>query len=72
MLVEVAVAAAVRGTFTYSVPAELAPLERATRAGQLGGVFRPDGSAELVAGAPGVDGALGRLVAIVLSARADG
>jgi predicted RNA-binding Zn ribbon-like protein len=52
--------------------AELAPLERATRAGQLAGVFQPNGSAELVAGAPGVDGALGRLVAIVLRASADG
>jgi predicted RNA-binding Zn ribbon-like protein len=52
--------------------AELAPLERATRAGQLAGAFRPDGRAELIAGAPGVDGALGRLVAIVLRASADG
>jgi predicted RNA-binding Zn ribbon-like protein len=51
---------------------ELAPLERATRAAQLAAVFRPDGSAELVAGAPGVDGALGRLVTIVLRASADG
>jgi len=52
--------------------ADLAPLERATRAAQLAAVFRPDGGAELVAGAPGVDGALGRLVAIVLRASADG
>ena len=51
---------------------ELVPLERAARAGQLAAVFRPDGSSELVAGAPGVDGALGRLVAIVLRAGADG
>jgi predicted RNA-binding Zn ribbon-like protein len=51
---------------------ELAALEHATRAGQLAGTFGPDGSATLVAGAPGVDGALGRLVAIVLRASADG
>jgi predicted RNA-binding Zn ribbon-like protein len=53
-------------------PAALAPLERAARAAQLGARFGPDGSAQLVAHAPGVDGALGRLVATVLSARADG
>jgi predicted RNA-binding Zn ribbon-like protein len=51
---------------------DLAALERATRAGQLAGEFRSDGSASLVAGAPGVDGALGRLVAVVLRASADG
>jgi predicted RNA-binding Zn ribbon-like protein len=51
---------------------ELVALERATRAGQLGAEFRPDGSAGLVAGAPGVDGALGRILAIVLRASADG
>jgi predicted RNA-binding Zn ribbon-like protein len=50
----------------------LAPLERAARAGQLAARFSPDGGAELVAEAPGVDGALGRLVALVLAARADG
>jgi predicted RNA-binding Zn ribbon-like protein len=53
-------------------PDGLAPIERAARAGQLGARCAADGSAELVAHAPGVDGALGRLVAIVLTARADG
>ena len=50
----------------------LAPLERAARAAQLGARCAADGTAELVAHAPGVDGALGRLVAILLTARADG
>ena len=50
----------------------LVPLERAARAGQLAARFSADGGAELVAEAPGVDGALGRLVALVLTARADG
>lgn len=53
-------------------PGSLAPLERAARAAQLGARFDETGEAELVAGAAGVDGALGRLVAIVLAARADG
>jgi predicted RNA-binding Zn ribbon-like protein len=53
-------------------PEELAPLERATRAGQLAATFGVDGRADLVSGAPGVDGALGRLVAIVVRASADG
>jgi predicted RNA-binding Zn ribbon-like protein len=53
-------------------PAELAPLERAARAAQLGARFDPDGGGELVADAPGVDGALGRLLAIVLGAARDG
>jgi predicted RNA-binding Zn ribbon-like protein len=53
-------------------PGALAPLERAARSAQLGARFGADGSAQLVAHAPGVDGALGRLVTIVLSARADG
>ena len=48
------------------------PLERASRAGQLAARITPAGGAELVAEAPGVDGALGRLVALVLTARADG
>ena len=52
--------------------AALAPLERAARAANLAARFGADGSAQLVADAPGVDGALGRLVAIVLAARADG
>lgn len=51
---------------------QLAPLERATRAAQLAATFATDGSAELVCGAPGVDGALGRIVAIVVRADADG
>jgi predicted RNA-binding Zn ribbon-like protein len=50
----------------------LVPLERAARAGQLAARFAADGSATLAAEAPGVDGALGRLVALVLTARADG
>jgi predicted RNA-binding Zn ribbon-like protein len=50
----------------------LAPLERAARAAQLGARCAADGTIELVAHAPGVDGALGRLLAIVLTARADG
>jgi predicted RNA-binding Zn ribbon-like protein len=53
-------------------PVALAPLERAARAGHLAAAFASDGSGELVAEAPGVDGALGRLVAIVLRASADG
>ena len=53
-------------------PEALAPLERAARAGQLAARFAADGAAVLVAEAPGVDGALGRLVALVLTARADG
>jgi predicted RNA-binding Zn ribbon-like protein len=52
--------------------AALAPLERAARAANLAARFGADGSAQLVADAPGVDGALGRLVAIVVAARADG
>jgi predicted RNA-binding Zn ribbon-like protein len=57
------------------VPVEaeaLVPLERAARAGQLAARFSPGGGATLVAEAPGVDGALGRLVALVLAARAEG
>jgi predicted RNA-binding Zn ribbon-like protein len=50
----------------------LAPLERAARSAQLGARFDPDGEARLLAHAPGVDGALGRLVAIAVTARADG
>ncbi len=50
----------------------VAPLERASRAGQLAARFTPDRGGELVAEAPGVDGALGRLVALVLTAQADG
>ncbi len=52
--------------------AALGPLERAARAGQLAARFSVGGDAELVAEAPGVDGALGRLVALVLAARANG
>jgi predicted RNA-binding Zn ribbon-like protein len=50
----------------------LVALERASRAGQLAARVTPDGGAALVAEAPGIDGALGRLVAFVLTARADG
>ena len=56
----------------HAEPAQLAALERAARAGHLAASFGTDGSADLVVGAPGVDGALGRLVAIVLRASADG
>jgi predicted RNA-binding Zn ribbon-like protein len=48
-----------------------ATLERASRAAQLSLRFDGDRS-ELVAGAPGVDGALGSLVAIVHAAMLDG
>ena len=49
-----------------------ATLERAARAGQLAVRFDPEGVAALEAGAPGLDGALGQLVAIVYTAIADG
>jgi predicted RNA-binding Zn ribbon-like protein len=51
-------------------PGELEPLERAARAGRLSARFTP--AAELVAEAGGVAGALGRLIAIVVAATADG
>ena len=50
----------------------LVPLERAARAGQLAARVFSGGALALVAEAPGVDGALGRLVALVLTAGADG
>ena len=50
----------------------LVPLERAARAGQLAARVSSGGALALVAEAPGVDGALGRLVALVLTAGADG
>jgi predicted RNA-binding Zn ribbon-like protein len=50
----------------------IVPLERAARAGQLAARVSPGGDLALVAEAPGVDGALGRLVALVLTAGADG
>jgi predicted RNA-binding Zn ribbon-like protein len=52
-------------------PAALETLERAGRAGRLEVRFH-DGAAELVAGAPGIDGALGGLVAITYTAIAAG
>ena len=51
-------------------PGSLDPLERAARSGRLSVRFTP--GAELVAEAGNVDGALGRLVAIVAAATADG
>ena len=48
----------------------LEPLARAARVGRLSARFTP--APELVAEAPGVDGALGGLVAIVVAAAADG
>src|SRR5215208_4533273 len=49
-----------------------AALEEAARRGRLTVEFAEDGCAELVPGAPGVDGALGRIVGIVHTTMADG
>jgi len=45
---------------------------RAARTAHLDVRFDPDGAARLVAAAPGVDGALGRIVAVAFTAMADG
>src|SRR5215208_6716373 len=50
----------------------LATLEETARRGRLTVEFAEDGCAELVPGAPGVDGALGRIVGIVHTTMADG
>ena len=47
-------------------------LNRAARSAQLGVSFAPGGEAGLEARAPGVDGALGEILAIALDAMADG
>jgi predicted RNA-binding Zn ribbon-like protein len=52
-------------------PAALATLERAARSGHVGISFSPT-RAELVAEARGVDGALGRILAVIPVAVADG
>jgi len=50
----------------------LAALEETARRGRLTVEFAEDGRAELVPGAPGLDGALGRIVGVVHTAMADG
>lgn len=50
----------------------LETLEQTARRGRLTVQFDQDGGAELVAGAPGLDGALGRIVGVVHTAMADG
>ena len=52
--------------------ATLDTLEEATARGRLRLGFRDDGSTDLLAGAPGLDGALGRIVGVVHTATADG
>jgi predicted RNA-binding Zn ribbon-like protein len=47
-------------------------LNRAARRARLGVRFEPGGTAHLEPGAPGVDGALGRLLGVVSAAMADG
>lgn len=55
------------------VPAEaVAVLDEQRRRSQLGVAFAADGSAPIVAGASGIDGALGALLAIVAHAVHDG
>jgi predicted RNA-binding Zn ribbon-like protein len=53
-------------------PAAAATLDRAARRARLALRFLPDGSARQEPAAGGVDGALGRLLAIVAAAMADG
>jgi predicted RNA-binding Zn ribbon-like protein len=50
----------------------LETLEQTARRGRLTVQFDEDGHAELVAGASGLDGALGRIVGVVHTAMADG
>jgi len=50
----------------------LATLEETARRGRLTVEFAEDGRAELVPGAPGLDGALARVVGVVHTAMADG
>jgi predicted RNA-binding Zn ribbon-like protein len=54
-----------------AAPEELRPLERVARAARLGVTFE-DGRARLVPEADGLDGALGRLVAVVQESMAAG
>ena len=53
-------------------PDALATLSRAARAANISVVFGPGGATRLVPAAGGLDGALGRLLAIVHDARVDG
>jgi predicted RNA-binding Zn ribbon-like protein len=53
-------------------PGALDTLNRAARSAQLAARFEPDGSAKLAPLAPGVDGALGRILSIVFDAMSDG
>jgi predicted RNA-binding Zn ribbon-like protein len=53
-------------------PAAERAVERVARTAHLGLRFGADGRARLVAEAPGVDGALGRIVAVAFTAMADG
>jgi predicted RNA-binding Zn ribbon-like protein len=53
-------------------PDSLAELERAGHAARFTMGFGPDGRARLVPTAPGLDGALGRILAVVHEAMADG
>jgi predicted RNA-binding Zn ribbon-like protein len=57
------------GTVT---PASLAVLERTSRVAHLSLAFSADGSCELIPQAPGVDGAFGRIVAVVQNSIAAG
>jgi predicted RNA-binding Zn ribbon-like protein len=50
----------------------LTALEETARRGKLTVEFDEDGRAELVPGAPGLDGSLGRIVGVVHTAMADG
>jgi predicted RNA-binding Zn ribbon-like protein len=51
---------------------KLATLEETAMRGRLTVEFDEDGSARLVPGAPGLDGSLGRIVAVVHTSMADG
>jgi predicted RNA-binding Zn ribbon-like protein len=53
-------------------PAALAAIERQRKRSRLGVVFGDDGSAPIVPDAAGIDGVLGRLLAIVATAMHDG
>jgi len=53
-------------------PAALATLNRLARSAQMTLRFEPNVSARLESSAPGVDGALGRLLAVVFEAMIDG
>jgi predicted RNA-binding Zn ribbon-like protein len=53
-------------------PAALATLNRLARSAQMTLTFEPNFAARLESSAPGVDGALGRLLAVVFEAMIDG